>query len=259
MARALVTGAGQRLGQAMALALAGRGYDVAVQYRGSEKGAQNTVSQIKEMGGRAVAMPADLTLERDMQALLPACAEALGGPITCLINNASIFERDSIRDATRVGWDRHMESNLRAPFVLIQAMAQQGLAATADSNGEPRAEGLVVNMLDQRIRKLTPEFSSYTLAKFGLWGLTQTAAQELAPHIRVNGIAPGPTLQGARQTPAQFEKQRRSTVLERGAEPDDIVAALGYLLDAKAVTGQMICVDGGQHLAWQTPDVLGTE
>lgn len=152
-----------------------------------------------------------------------------------------------------------MESNLRAPMVLIQAMAGQGLGAESDAAGEPVATGLVINMIDQRVRKLTPDFTSYTLAKAALWTLTQTAAQALAPQIRVNAIGPGPTLQGPRQSPEDFAAQRAATVLGRGASPEEIVAALGYFLEAKGVTGQLLCVDGGQHLAWQTPDVLGVE
>jgi len=176
-----------------------------------------------------------------------------------LVNNASIFEYDTLATATRRGWDRHMESNLRAPFVLTQAFAAQAPGAETDSNGEPRATALVVNMLDQRVRKLTPEFMTYTLAKMGLWALTQTAAQALAPAIRVNAIGPGPTLRGGRQSESHFARQRANTVLGRGSDPDDITAALAYLLDAKAVTGQLICVDGGQHLGWKTPDILGLE
>ena len=125
--------------------------------------------------------------------------------------------------------------------------------------GEPVAQGLVVNMIDQRVRKLTPEFMSYTIAKMGLWTFTRTAAQALAPKIRVNAIGPGPTLRGGRQSVDHFTRQRQATLLNRGANPSDINAALGYLLDAQAVTGQLICVDGGQHLAWETPDVLGVE
>ena len=128
-----------------------------------------------------------------------------------------------------------------------------------DENGEPIAGALVVNMVDQRVRKLTPEFMTYTIAKMGLWALTQTAAMGLAPHVRVNAIGPGPTLQGARQSDDHFARQRASTVLGRGANPSDITAALGYFLDAPAVTGQLLCVDGGQHIGWQTPDVLGLE
>jgi NAD(P)-dependent dehydrogenase (short-subunit alcohol dehydrogenase family) len=234
----------------MAVALAQRGYDVAVHYATSVEGAAETVAAIEACGQTSVAVQADLLDETQTKALFTESVAALGGPITCLINNASIFEDDSVQSSTREGWDRHMESNLRAPYVLTQLMAAQGLAAAKDAQGEPVAAGLVVNMLDQRIRNLTPEFSTYTLAKMGLWALTQTAAQGLAPHIRVNGIAPGPTLQGAHQDAADFGAERAGTVLGRGVGVDDITAALGYLLDAKAVTGQAICVDGGQHLRW---------
>ncbi|EEX08726.1 short chain dehydrogenase [Ruegeria lacuscaerulensis ITI-1157] len=259
MTRALVTGAGVRLGRAMALYLARRGMDVAVHYATSQGAASETVSEIESLGRKAVALQADLLDESQVEDLLPRAAEALGGPITCLVNNASIFEYDNIHTATRQSWDRHMESNLRAPFVLTQAMARQGLEPAVDDSGEPVATGLIVNMIDMRVRKLTPEFMSYTIAKMGLWALTRTAAQALTPTIRVNAIGPGPTLQGHRQSPEHFQAQRRNTVLERGANPSDITAALGYFLDAHAVTGQLLCVDGGQHLGWQTPDVLGVE
>lgn len=257
--RALVTGAGARLGQAMALYLGARGYDVAVHYSTSEEGADETVNQLKSMGRKAVALKADLLDEAETQSLLPAAAKALGGPITCLINNASIFEYDSLTSATRKSWDRHIGSNLRAPFILTQALAAQTPKAVVDENGEPIAQALIINMLDQRIHKLTPEFMTYTIAKMGLWALTQTTAQALAPNVRVNGIGPGPTLQGHRQSVEHFANQRAATILNRGANVSDITAALGYFLDATAVTGQMIAVDGGQHLGWQTPDVLGVE
>ena len=257
--RALVTGAGKRLGQAMALYLAGRGYDVAVHYAGSAEGAAETVAQVQAMGRGAVALQADLLDEAQVQTLLPRAIEALGGPFTVLVNNASVFEYDNLHSATRRSWDRHFESNLRAPFVLTQAFAAQAPEAGRDAAGEPVASGLIINMIDQRVRKLTPEFSTYTLAKMGLWALTQTAAQGLAPAIRVNAIGPGPTLQGARQSAQHFANQRANTVLGRGANTSDITAALGYFLDAPAVTGQLLCVDGGQHLGWKTPDVLGVE
>lgn len=259
MTRSLVTGAGKRLGRAMALYLAQRGYDVAVHYASAESEAHQVVDEIEAMGRRAVALQADLTDEAQAQGLFPAATAALGGPITCLVNNASIFEYDTLQTATRRSWDRHMESNLRAPFTLTQAMANQGLEAEIDAQGEPIATAMILNMIDMRVRKLTPEFASYTIAKMGLWALTRTAAQALSPAIRVNAVGPGPTLQGSRQSAEHFAAQRAATISGRGAHPSDVTAALGYFLDAPAVTGQMLCVDGGQHLAWQTPDVLGVE
>ena len=250
MQRALVTGAGKRLGRAMALYLAGRGFDVAVHYATSQVAAEETASDIIAQGQRASLLQANLLDEADTEALLPRAAAALGGPITCLVNNASIFEADDIHTATAESWERHIGSNLRAPFVLTQAMAAQGLQATSDERGEPRAPGLIVNMIDQRVLSLTPEFMSYTIAKMGLWAMTRSTAQALAPAIRVNGIGPGPTLQGQHQTEEVFAQERRDTVLERGVNLEDITAALGYFLDAPAVTGQLICADGGEHLKW---------
>ncbi len=258
MARALITGGAKRLGRAMALHLAGRGHDVAIHYHGSAEAAEATAAEARALGVRAVTLSADLLDEAATAALLPAAAEALGGPLGVLINNASIFEYDSLASATRESWDRHFGSNLRAPFVLTQAFAAQ--APRADRSGpEPRATSLVVNMIDQRVLKPTPEFMTYSLAKAALWSLTRTAAQALAPEIRVNAIGPGPTLQGARQSDSHFARQRAATILERGADEADICAALGYFLDAPAVTGQLLCIDGGQHLGWKTPDVLGVE
>jgi NAD(P)-dependent dehydrogenase (short-subunit alcohol dehydrogenase family) len=257
--RALVTGAGKRLGREMALYLAGRGYDVAVHYAASERAAGDVAADIRAMGRHAVPLRADLLVEDQTAALISRAADALRGPLNVLINNASIFEHDTIGSITRESWDRHMESNLRAPVVLTQDFAAQAPEAGLDDAGEPVAAGLVVNMIDQRVRKLTPEFMSYTIAKMGLWAFTRTSAQALAPHVRVNAIGPGPTLRGPRQSDAHFAAQRERTVLGRGANPSDISAALGYFLDAPSVTGQLLCIDGGQHLAWRTPDVLGLE
>jgi NAD(P)-dependent dehydrogenase (short-subunit alcohol dehydrogenase family) len=259
MKNALVTGAGGRLGQAMAVYLGARGYSVAVHFASSETGAAETVRQIQSAGGTAAALQADLLDDAQTEKLFEEARDALQGDITCLVNNASIFEYDTITSADRRLWDRHMQSNLRAPFILTQAMAAQGLEPLRDDADEPLARAVIVNMIDQRVRKLTPEFMTYTLAKMGLWALTQTSAQALAPAIRVNAIGPGPTLQGSRQTAEHFAAQRASTVLQRGANPQDITAALGYILDAPALTGQLLCVDGGQHLGWKTPDVLGVE
>jgi len=217
------------------------------------------VDEIRRIGQRAEALRADLLDEAQTGALVPEAAEALGGPITTLVNNASVFEHDTLATATRDSWDRHVESNLRAPVVLSRAMAESVPDPWTDARGEPVAQGLIVNIIDQRVRKLTPGHFSYTLAKSALWTFTRTAAQALAPRVRVNAIGPGPTLRGGRQSPEDFDRQRAATILGRGSDPEDVTAALGYLMSARAVTGQLICVDGGQHLGWRTPDIDGLE
>lgn len=259
MTNSLVTGAGHRLGRAIALYLATRGHNVAVHYSTSEDAALAVVADIKAMGRNAFAVQADLLIETDSQSLVSRAAEQLGGPILCLVNNASTFEHDTIETASSNTWNHNMGSNLRAPFILTQALAAQDLPKRLDAEGEPIAVGLIVNMVDQRVRKLTPDFMTYTLAKMGLWALTQTTARALAPNIRVNAIGPGPTLQNIRQSDEDFAKQRSATVLRRGANLCDITAALGYFIDAPAVTGQLLCTDGGQHLGWETPDIVGCE
>ena len=256
---ALVTGGARRLGKAMALALADRGFDVALHYAGSADAAAETAAEIATKGVKVVTLRADLLIEADSQALVARAADAMKRPLNVLINNASVFEYDTLKTASRKSWDRHMESNLSAPFVLTQQFAAQAPATLSDATGEPMASACVINMIDQRVRKLTPEFMTYTLAKMGLWALTQTAAQALAPQIRVNAIGPGPTLQGARQSDNHFVNQRAATILKRGSNPADITAAMAFILDSPSLTGQLLCIDGGQHLGWQTPDVLGVE
>lgn len=253
---ALVTGAGRRLGRAMALYLAGRGLDVAIHYARSKAEAEATADEARLLGVRAITARADLLDEAATGSLVSRAAEALDRPLTVLVNNASTFDYDNIRSASRESWDRNLGTNLRAPFVLTQAFARQ-VPAALHGPGGLRAQALVVNMLDQRVRKLTPEFMTYTIAKMGLWAFTQTAARALAPDVRVNAIGPGSTLRGAAQSEEQFELQRAASLLQRGANAEDITAALGYLIDAPAVTGQLIVVDGGQHLGWQTPDIVG--
>lgn len=257
--RALVTGAAVRLGRAIALELGDMGFDVAVHYGRSQAEAEEVVAALDAKGRRAVALQADLSDEDAVAGLIPAAQHALGGALTCLVNNASVFEEDSFRTATRASWDKHMETNLRAPFHLLQAFAAQCPPPQSDAQGEAVAQGVAINMIDQRVFKLTPNYTSYTLSRAALWALTQTAAQGLAPAVRVNAIGPGPTLQNVAQTDVQFDKERKSTILTRGAAPSDIAEAVRYLVSARSVTGQMICVDGGQHLAWQTPDVTGVE
>jgi NAD(P)-dependent dehydrogenase (short-subunit alcohol dehydrogenase family) len=237
---ALVTGAGKRLGRAIALALAEAGYAVAVHYGEGAADADALVTEITGGGGRAVALAADLAKEDEVAGLIGRAAEALG-PLDVLVNNASVFERDEALDATRESWDRHMEINLRAPFVLAQGLARQLRGGAA---------GNIVNILDQRVENLTPHFVSYTLSKSGLWTLTRTLALALAPDIRVNAVGPGPVLPSPRQSQAQFDAQARATPLGRAVTPKEIADAVVFLLAAPSVTGQMIAVDGGQHLNW---------
>lgn len=240
---ALVTGAAKRLGRAMAEDLGALGFAVAVHYNVSRREAEQVVAAVKARGAKAVALKADLANEREVKSLIARAAKALG-PLGVLVNNASTFERDEALTATRASWDFHIEPNLRAPFVLAQDFARQL---------PNKAEGAIVNLLDQRVWSLTPHFVSYTVSKYGLWGLTQTLALALAPRIRVNGIGPGPTLPSPRQTQAQFLRQFQSMPLGRGATPAEVCAALRYILGARAMTGQMIALDGGQHLAWSLP------
>lgn len=257
--RALVTGAGKRLGRAMAVELARHGHDVAVHYNGSQAGAEETAAEIRALGRRAELVQADLLDMDATAALVGDAATALGGPLTVLVNNASIFEYDSIESLSQDSWTRNVGSNLQAPVFLTQAFAAQVPDAATDERSEPLARGLVVNMLDQRVRKLTPHFVTYTIAKMGLWAFTQTSARALAPRVRVNAIGPGPTLQGEGQSDEGYANQRENTVLQRGSNPEDITGALVYFLNAPAVTGQLLCTDGGQHLAWQTPDISGVD
>ena len=256
---ALVTGGARRLGRALVLELAERGLDVAIHYRTGAEEAEALAAAIRDEGLRAVALSADLLDRTETAALVPEAARALGRPLTVLVNNASIFDYDTIASATWDSWDRNIGANLRAPFELIQAFAAQAPRAVEDARGEPVARASIVNMIDQRVRKLTPEFATYTIAKMGLWALTRTAAQGLAPHVRVNAIGPGPTLIATRQSPAHFAGQRVNTVLERGSNPEEIRTALRFILDSPGVTGQLLCVDGGQHLAWRTRDIRGVE
>lgn len=246
---ALITGGARRIGRALALALAEDGFSVAVHYHGSREAAERLVEAIRNKGGTAVALGADLADEEAVRALLPRAERALG-PIGCLVNNAAIFLNDSVETATRESWDLHLAVNLRAPFTLIQKFAARLPA---------HAGGVVVNMLDERVWSLTPYFVSYTLSKAGLWTLTQTLALALAPRIRVNGIGPGPTLPSPRQSPAQFARQCELMPLQRGSSPREIAAAMRYILSAPAMTGQMIALDGGQHLGWAQPQRLPVE
>jgi NAD(P)-dependent dehydrogenase (short-subunit alcohol dehydrogenase family) len=240
---ALVTGGGRRIGRALSLALAQEGYAVAIHHHDSKDEAEALAVEIIRAGGRAVTLAVDLSDESAVAELLPR-AMAVLGPIGCLVNNASIFEKDTVATATRDSWERHLAVNLRAPFVLMQSVAR---------HLPEKAGGVIVNLLDERVWNLTPSFISYSLSKAGLWTLTQTMALALAPRIRVNGIGPGPTLPSPRQSAQQFLDRCRKMPLRRGTSPDEIAAALRFILAAPAMTGQMIALDGGEHLAWAQP------
>ncbi len=241
-----MTGAGKRIGKALALAAGRAGYDVAVHYRSSGAEAEAVAAEIRAMGRTAAAVYADLSDA-------PACTGLIGraalevGPLTLLVNSASLLKDDRAQSVTGEGFDALIAANLRAPVLLARAFAA---SLPADRTG------LIVNMIDQRVWRLTPQLFSYTLSKAALWTATQTLAQALAPRIRVNAIGPGPVLGSVLQAPGEFEAEAAAIPLARAIDPEEIAAALTYLIDAPSVTGQMIAVDGGQHLAWLTPDII---
>jgi NAD(P)-dependent dehydrogenase (short-subunit alcohol dehydrogenase family) len=241
---ALVTGGAQRIGHAITLALAAAGYAVAVHANNSTAKAEAVCADIVAKGGRAAAVRGDLADHQQVRGLVPAAVAAVG-PLTLLVNNASIFEPDEIGALDRAGFDRHMAINLRAPLFLAEAFAAQA------STG---ANVSIVNILDQRVLKPTPLFFSYALSKQGLFAATTMLAQALAPKLRVNAVAPGPTLPSSRQSPEDFARQTATLPLGHGPTPAQIAEAVLFLAGAISVTGQTLVVDGGQHLAWQTPD-----
>ena len=234
---ALITGGARRLGFAIAEALASLGFDIAIHCNTSVEAARVAA---RGLPARSVVLQADLADEVQTAGLIARAEQALG-PIGVLVNNASSFERDEWDDTTRESWDAHMEPNLRAPFVLMQAFAK------ALPSGR---EGAIINLLDQRVWSLTPHFVSYTVSKAALWTLTRTMALALAPRIRVNGIGPGPALPSPRQSQEQFDRQARSVPLGHGTNPQEVARAAVAILAMPAMTGQMIALDGGQHLQW---------
>ncbi len=236
-----MTGAAKRIGRVLSLHLARQGWDIGVHYHQSLKDAESLVHEIKETGQHATVLQADLASTTEVQALVPLCINSIGVP-TLLINNASLFENDRIEDLSSESWDEHINTNLKAPVLLSQAFA----------NAHPEGKyGNIINIIDQKVQNLTPYFFSYTISKAGLWTATQTMAQALAPHIRVNAVSPGPVLQSIHQTEEEFARQYRSTPLQRGTTPEEIASAVQFILNAPAMTGQMIILDGGQHLSWK--------
>ena len=240
----LITGGAKRIGRHIAQGLASDGWHVAVHYATAKAEAETLMAEIKTAGGTAVCFQADLSAAEAASTLMTQVVEKMGA-VNALINNASLFERDDAHSLTAKSWDAHINVNLRAPALLMTAFAQHA-----------KKGGHIINIIDQRVHRLTPDFVSYTVSKTGLWTLTQTYAMALAAqNIRVNAIAPGPTLPNARQSQEGFDRQASLVPLGHGATPDDILDGVRYILTTRAMTGEMIALDGGQHLAWQTPDV----
>lgn len=244
---ALVTGGARRIGRAIVEDLAADGFAVAIHANRSFDAARDLADAIAGAGGRAIALAADLTDMAQAGGLI-AEAQAALGPVTLLVNSASAFSEDTVLDFDWADWDRHFALHVKAPALLARRLAE-ALPETG--------EGLIVNIVDQRVWRLTPRYFSYTLSKSALWTATQTMAQALAPRIRVNAIGPGPTLKNVRQEDADFAAQVAGLILGRGPDLSEFGATIRYLWRARSVTGQMIALDGGQHLAWQTPDVTG--
>ena len=244
---ALVTGGARRVGEAIVRDLAANGFAVAIHYNRSGEAASALAAGIVRDGGRAVAVQADLSDLDQADRLVTEATRAIG-PVALLINSASVFERDDISDFTWEGWDAHFDIHLKAPVLLARRFAE--------ALGDGRS-GLVVNVIDQRVLRPNPSFFSYTLSKMALWDATRTMALALAPRIRVNAIGPGPALPNIRQEQSDFDRQVEGLILGRGPELSEFGRTVRYLFDAMSVTGQMIAIDGGQHLAWQTPDVTG--
>ena len=242
----LITGGALRIGRALALSLAAEGWAVAVHYHRSAQPAEETVAEIRDNRGQAWALRANLKDPAAAETLIQSACEELGG-LTCLINNASVFEFDDPESVSVESWSEHMDVNVRAPVFLSQAFAA---ALPQDALGN------IINILDERVWKLAPTHFSYTISKSALWTATRTLAQAFAPRIRVNAIGPGPTLPNAQQSRQDFERENRHMLLQRGTTPQEIADAVKFILAAPAMTGQMIALDGGQHLLWQTPDML---
>jgi NAD(P)-dependent dehydrogenase (short-subunit alcohol dehydrogenase family) len=236
---ALITGGARRIGRALVRAAADAGYDVAIHVRAVDDEAEAAAAEVRAQGRRSTIVTCDLRKESATVALVGE-AETELGPVTLLVNSASVFDEDAFADMNRASWDANLETNLRAPLVLAQVFARR---LPADR------EGLIVNIIDQRVLNLAPDFFSYSLSKAALWDATRMLAQALAPRIRVNGIGPGPTLPSVHQDQAAFDAEVRATLLKRASSPAEIAQALRYLIDATAVTGQLIAVDAGQHLA----------
>jgi NAD(P)-dependent dehydrogenase (short-subunit alcohol dehydrogenase family) len=236
----LITGGAARVGAHLARGLAKDGWHICIHYNQSRAQADELAKEIAAARGTASLVQANLSAPDQVGGLIEAC----GRKLHALINNASTFQSDTAQDFTTESWDYHRSVNLDAPLRLSADFAKQASAGAS-----------IINMIDQRVLKPNPQFFTYSLAKAGLYWATKTLAQSFAPNIRVNGIGPGPTLENTEQAPGEFQAEVKATLLGAGSPPDTILQGVRYLLSAEAVTGQMIAIDGGQHLLWQTPDM----
>lgn len=235
----LITGAAHRIGKALTEAFAGTGWSVGIHYRNSKDAADHLAKSLLKKDIKAATFAADLANEDDLNQLIKNCAQDLGVP-TCLVNNASEFHEDSFEDMTTTEWSHHLDANLKAPVFLAQAFARTLPAETS---------GSIINIVDQRVWRIRPEFFSYTVSKAALWTATQMMAQALGPKIRVNAIGPGPTLQSIHQTPEEFEAEYSQTLLKRPPAASEIAEAALFLANSPSITGQMLALDSGQHLS----------
>jgi NAD(P)-dependent dehydrogenase (short-subunit alcohol dehydrogenase family) len=244
----IITGGATRIGAAISKKLSGPGIEIVIHYNKSKSSAEKLKKELSKSETKVYLVKGDLSKEKDVKKIVKFAKSKLKY-FDCLVNNASLFENDKIENFTTNSWGRHLRTNLRAPALLSKEFAKN----TKSSNNN------IINIIDQRIFKLTPFFFSYTISKTGLYTLTKTSAMSLAPNIRVNGIAPGPTLKNKKQTEKHFRKQYLATPLKRQVDLKEICNAVDFLINNRSITGQVLAIDSGQNLNWQTPDIMGTK
>ena len=245
----LITGGSTRIGKAIALHFSKIGWNVAIHYFNSSQDAKKLKKIIEKNKVKVILIKADLKKINEVEKIIPTARKKLG-TINCLINNAALFEKDDISSFKIKSWNDHLNINLLAPTILIKYFVKQSSKKTTSN---------IINIIDQRVFKLTPIFMSYTLSKSALYTLTKTMAMRLSPNIKVNGIAPGPTIKNKRQSLKHFEKQYLSTLLKKSVDTKEICSAIKFLITNKSITGQVIAIDSGQNLNWKTPDIIGTK
>ena len=244
----IITGGATRIGAAISKKLSGPGIEMVIHYNKSKSSAEKLKKELSKSKTKVYLVKGDLSKEKDVKKIVKFAKSKLKY-FDCLVNNASLFENDKIENFTTNSWERHLRTNLRAPALLSKEFAKN----IKSSNNN------IINIIDQRIFKLTPFFFSYTISKTGLYTLTKTSAMSLAPNIRVNGIAPGPTLKNKKQTEKHFRKQYLATPLKRQVDLKEICNAVDFLINNRSITGQVLAIDSGQNLNWQTPDIMGTK